>query len=286
MATTDQYAISRVLGMLAEGAPEPDTSAGFVDLLPRRSRPPTIARHLMESTAVPLIYTQYWRPALGRVAKGLRGPSMADELALALDLLDLSPGDVVLDVGCGPGNFTRRFADAVGPSGLAIGLDASATMLRRAVGDRSGREPSDGDGADGSGPAYLRADAVRPPLRAGTVDAVCCFAALHMFDEPEEALDSFRHLLRPGGRVALLTSARHDGPLGLGDSVFGRVSGMRMFSRGEVVGWLRELGFEDVSSGWRGWRSSWAAACPAEPVRSRSSLPISGIVGDRRWVVR
>jgi SAM-dependent methyltransferase len=235
--TTDQYSVARLQGLLDEGAPEPDTSAGFVDVLGGPTRPPTVARRLMESTAVPLIYTQYWRPALGRVAKGLRGPSMAGELRLALDLLDLSPGDVVLDVGCGPGNFTRRFAEAVGEDGLAVGLDASATMLRRAVGER----------LSGPSPAYLRADAVRPPLRPGTVDAVCCFAALHMFDEPEAALASFQRLLRPGGRVALLTSARHDGPLGLGDSVFGRLSGMRMFSRSEVVERLRDLGFEDVT---------------------------------------
>src|SRR4051794_28274064 len=131
--TADKYSVARLLSLLDEGAPEPDTSAGFVDLLGGSTRPPTIARRLMESTAVPLIYTQYWRPALGRVAKGLRGPSMAGELALALELLDLNPGDAVLDVGCGPGNFTRSFAGTVGPTGLAIGLDASATMLRRAV---------------------------------------------------------------------------------------------------------------------------------------------------------
>jgi SAM-dependent methyltransferase len=229
--------VARLLALLIEESGEPDTSGGFVDLLSAPSSPPTVARWLMESTAVPQIYTRYWRPALGRVAKGLRGPSMADELALALDLLALTPGDAVLDVGCGPGNFTRRFADAVGPAGLAIGLDASATMLRRAVSEN----------APGPVPAYLRADAVRPPLQPRSVDAVCCFAALHMFDEPEVALESFRALLRPGGRVALLTSARRDGPLGAGDAAFGRLSGMRMFGRAEVVERLRALGFEAVS---------------------------------------
>ena len=50
-----------------------------------------------------------------------------------------------------------------------------------------------------------------------------------------------------GGRVALLTSARHNGFLGTGDAVFGRLSGMRMFSRSEVVERLRDLGFEGVT---------------------------------------
>src|SRR4051794_33456510 len=153
--TADKYSVARLLSLLDEGAPEPDTSAGFVDLLGGPTRPPTIARRLMESTAVPLIYTQYWRPALGRVAKGLRGPSMAGELDLALDLLDLTRGAGVLAVGWGRGTSTRRFAETVGEDGLAVGLDASASMLRRAVGEQ----------APGATPAYLRADAVRPPLR-------------------------------------------------------------------------------------------------------------------------
>jgi SAM-dependent methyltransferase len=234
---TGQDPVARLLDLLDADAPVPETTAGYVDLIGEPPRPPTLARRLMESTAVPLIYTRYWRPALGRVAKGLTGPSMAGELTLALDLLALNPGDVVLDVGSGPGNFTRRFADAVGPTGLAIGLDASTSMLQRAVTEQT----------PGPSPAYLRADAVRPPLRPGSVDAVCCFAALHMFDEPEVALASFRALLRPGGRLALLTSARRNGPLGVGDATLGRVSGMRMFGRGEVVDLLEELGFVDVT---------------------------------------
>jgi SAM-dependent methyltransferase len=195
----------------------------------------SIARRLMESTAVPAIYTRYWRPALGWFAKGLGGPSMAEEFALADEFLALQPGDVVLDVGCGPGNFTRRFAAAVAPDGLAVGLDASTSMLRQAA--KEGRDDRS---------AYLRADAVRPPIRARSVDAVCCFAALHMFDRPEEALRSFADLLRPGGRLALLTSARRPGPIGQADAVLGRISGMRMFARDEVVALLPALGFADV----------------------------------------
>jgi hypothetical protein len=68
-----------------------------------------------------------------------------------------------------------------------------------------------------------------------------------MFDEPEAALESFRTVLRPGGRLALLTSARRDGPLGLGDATLGRLSGMRMFARSEVVERLQSLGFNDVT---------------------------------------
>lgn len=238
----DTTALDRLEGLLTpEVAARVQRRAGWLDVLsaaaPGGTTPRTVARRLMESSAVPLVYTRYWRPMLGRVAKGIGGPSMRDEFGLARELLALGPGDVVLDVGCGPGTFTRRFADAVAPDGLAVGLDASESMLRRAGSD--GR-------SDAAAPVYLRADAEEAPLRPRTVDAVCCFAALHMLTEPMRALENLTGLLRPGGRLALLTSARRPGPLGVVDEALGRVSGQHMFSRDEVVARLGQLGYVDV----------------------------------------
>ena len=186
---------------------------------------------------MPTIYENYWRPALGRLMKGVSGPSMAGEHRLAQRLLRLGHDDVVLDVACGTGRFTRRFAETVGPGGLAVGLDASTTMLDRAVAATAAGEPV----------AYLRADAVHPPLRDAAVDAVCCFAALHMFAEPITALDEFTRVLKPGGRLALLTSGRHAWqPARLVDTVLGAASGQRMFDRGEVGDLLRARGFTAI----------------------------------------
>ena len=173
---------------------------GYIDLLgeaPLAGASTGFAQRLMRNEVVSSVYERWWRPALGRVAKGRHGHSMSEEHRIAADLLGLAPGQVVLDVACGTGAFTRGFARQVGPEGLSIGLDASRTMLARAVAETDPNQPL----------AYLRADAVRPPLRAGSLDAVCCFAALHLFDDAETALASFARLLKPGGRLALLTSA-------------------------------------------------------------------------------
>lgn len=48
------------------------------------------------------------------------------------DLSGLRPGDRVLDVGCGPGYFTRILAEAAGPDGSAVGLDASEDAIAQA----------------------------------------------------------------------------------------------------------------------------------------------------------
>ena len=231
----------RLRGLLDGVPPAGADASGYIDLLgeaPQAGPSTGFAQRLMRNEVVSGVYERWWRPALGRIAKGLHGPSRSEEHRIAADLLGLAPGHVVLDVACGTGAFTRGFAGKVGPEGLSVGLDGSRTMLARAVA---------GTGADES-VAYLRADAVRPPLRAGSVDAVCCFAALHLFNDPETALTSFATLLKPGGRLAILTSARRGmQPLRAFDSALGTVSGMWMFERGAVAALLGQRGFTDVS---------------------------------------
>lgn len=232
-------AVERVLGLLSPqhrpSRPSPDS--GYLDLLGAHDPPSTgMAQNLMLTGIVPAIYERWWRPALGRVAKGLLGPGMADEHRLAHSMLELSRGDGVLDVACGPGNFTRDFAGAVGPAGLAVGIDASPTMLARAVRDTAQANV-----------VYVRGNAVELPFRDASFDAVCCFAALHLFADPLIALDHMTRVLTPGGRLALFTSCRtRSAPLRTLDGLAGARSGMRMFERDEVADALRARGFEDV----------------------------------------
>ena len=194
----------------------------------------------MLSRLVPQVYERWWRPALGRAAKGVFGPGMNDEKRIARLLLALSPGDGVLDIACGTGNFTRDFARTVGPDGLVVGIDLSETMLTRAVGDTAEAGLADRI-------AYLRADASHLPFRERSFDAVCCFAALHLFADPLGALDRMMSVLTPGGRIAIFTSARNrTAPLRTFESFVQARSGMRMFEQREVIEALEDRGFVDV----------------------------------------
>jgi ubiquinone/menaquinone biosynthesis C-methylase UbiE len=234
------------LRRLLDPSARPVERDGYLDLLgdaPQAGPSTGVAQRLMRTSSVPRVYDRWWRPALGRVAKGVHGPSMAEEHRLAVQLLALRAGQVVLDVACGTGAFTHQFARLVGADGLAVGLDGSHPMLARAVAQTATREPV----------AFLRADAVHPPLAPDSLDAVCCFAALHLFDDPEQAVSSFAGLLRPGGRLAVLTSARREWrPARQFDSAVGALGGMRMFERGEVAALLRARGFDDVSERYGG----------------------------------
>ena len=213
-------------------------TGGYIDLLPPDGLPSTgLTQNLMLTTVVPEIYERWWRPALGRVAKGVFGPGMAEERRIARLLLGLVPGDGVLDIACGTGNFTRDFARVVGPTGLVVGLDASTTMLTRALHDTGGMEQV----------AYVRGDAQSLPFRDQSFDAVCCFAALHLFADPMKALDSITRVLTDGGRVAIFTSCRgRSAPLRTWESVMERQSGMKMFERDEVVEALEARGFTQI----------------------------------------
>jgi ubiquinone/menaquinone biosynthesis C-methylase UbiE len=192
----------------------------------------------MLSRVVPTIYERWWRPALARAAKGLTGPGMSEEVRIARLFLGLTSGDRVLDVACGPGNFSREFAKAAGAEGLVVGIDASPTMLARGA--------EENERAETRNLVLVRGDATALPFGDASFDCTCCFAALHLFADPFAGLDEMRRALAPGGRIALMTSIRRPVTARPMKPVVERLSGMRVFEPDEITGALAERGFVDV----------------------------------------
>jgi ubiquinone/menaquinone biosynthesis C-methylase UbiE len=237
MSAGERAAVLLKTSVAKRAGPWPDS--GHLDLLGGDDLESTgAAQDLMTTQLVPTIYERYWRPALGRVAKGLTGPGMAEEVRIARLLLGLSRGDTVLDLACGPGNFSREFARAVGEGGLVVGFDASRTMLERGAADlqRSGIRNL----------ALVRGDASALPFRARSFDGVCCFAALHLFADPFAALDEMTRVLRKRGRIAIMTSVRRQVTVRPLKPMIERASGMRLFEPDEVVGALHDRGFAEI----------------------------------------
>jgi len=212
---------------------------GYLDLLGDEAPDSTgVTQDLMLTRIVPVVYERWWRPTLAWAAKGLTGPGMAEEVRIARLFLGLGRGDRVLDVACGPGNFSRAFAHAAGDDGLVVGIDASQTMLARGAEDtrKAGLENL----------ALVRGDATALPFEAASFDCVCCFAALHLFADPFGAIDEMRRVLAPGGRIAIMTSIRRPVTVRPMKPVVERLSGMRVFEPEEITGALGERGFENV----------------------------------------
>jgi SAM-dependent methyltransferase len=214
-----------------------DPEVGYLDLSEERREHLTASTIAMRAPLVSAIYERWWRPGLLRVAKGITGPDMAAEYRDSARLLHLKHGDHVLDVACGPGNFTRRFARTVGDDGLAVGLDASRSMLERGVLEMRREGTAD--------QVLVRAEATELPFVDGAFDSVCCFAALNMFPDPEGSLSEFARVVKPGGHLAILTSgAEGHTPVALAARGFGVVAGMRIFGVKELAALLEARGFK------------------------------------------
>jgi SAM-dependent methyltransferase len=232
---------------------ELDLQHGYLDLLGAVKAGGNVAQRLMRSRAVPLIYQRFWRPVAGRFLMGLTGPGIEEEHRIALAMLSISPGERVLDVACGPGNFTRDFALAAG-TGPVVGVDSSATMLEVAVRDNPMGNL-----------AYVRGDACDLPFRDESFDAVCCFAALYLIEEPMRALAEIVRVLAPAGRLALMSSCnRGPVPTSTANAVVRSLSGVRVFGRDELTQALETQGMIEVERNVSGLAQFVAARKPVE----------------------
>jgi ubiquinone/menaquinone biosynthesis C-methylase UbiE len=113
--------------------------------------------------------------------------------ALALALLAAGPGRRVLHVGVGTGAEHAALQAAAAPGGLLVGCDLSRGMLL--LTRRRADTP------------LCEADAVRLPFRAGGFDRLFSAYMLDLLPLAEipAALAEFRRVLRPGGRLVLVS---------------------------------------------------------------------------------
>jgi SAM-dependent methyltransferase len=115
-------------------------------------------------------------------------PGATQLRARSYELLNLTPGATVVDVGCGTG---RAVAELAEQGAHAIGVDHDAAMLAAA----RGRFP-DID--------VRAADAADLPLSDGQVHGYRADKVYHVLPDPHAALAEARRVLAPGGRIVLL----------------------------------------------------------------------------------
>jgi SAM-dependent methyltransferase len=141
---------------------------------------------------------RYWNEVAGPRWVGLGGAQEARNIEVAAMLLEAaaaSPGERVLDVGCGTGATLLPFAAAVGPEGHATGVDIAAPMLARA------RERVTEQGL--TNVTLLQADAQVHAFQPASFDLVTSRFGVMFFADPIAAFTNLRGALRPGGRLCM-----------------------------------------------------------------------------------
>lgn len=148
--------------------------------------------------------------------------------AWAVSLLEVRPDDHVLEIGFGPGLAILELS-RIALEGYVCGIDHSEVMLHQAA-----RRNTDG----------IRRGVV--DLRLASVDALPAFDApfdkilavnaMMFWTEPDARLEELRHLLRPGGLIAMAHQSRGPGASDETSATRGR----------EIAAALARAGFSEV----------------------------------------
>ncbi len=134
-------------------------------------------------TFEPKAYRRWFSTPLGRRVD-------ADEKRAVFELAELKPGERVLDIGCGDGNYTGPAAEH---TGAAVGLDRDRAMLAAAAARLR----------DVRGLRWIEGDATRLPFSDASFDAVLAITVLCFVADRHAVIVEAHRVLRPGGRLVI-----------------------------------------------------------------------------------
>ncbi|WP_051712618.1 class I SAM-dependent methyltransferase [Spirillospora albida] len=113
--------------------------------------------------------------------------------AAVLDAVGPCDGLRVLDAGCGEGYFSRTLA---GLGADVVGVDAAQNLV-----DAASAFPCEGPGSV----SFTRASVEDLPVEDDGFDLVLCNHLFSHLPDPSRAIGEFARVLRPGGRLIILT---------------------------------------------------------------------------------
>jgi demethylmenaquinone methyltransferase/2-methoxy-6-polyprenyl-1,4-benzoquinol methylase len=132
--------------------------------------------------------------------------------SVAVKMADVKAGDTIVDVACGTGDLTLKFARALvraqrgGASGeeeagrgAVYGIDFTFAMLPLARAKSDAATRGHGDAA-----MFLQGDALHLPLADGSADVVSIAFGIRNVADWGAAIDEFARVLKPGGRLVIL----------------------------------------------------------------------------------
>lgn len=123
------------------------------------------------------------------VAAGIPKLGLGDTVAIA----DLRQGEVVLDLGSGPGSDVLAAAARVGPTGWAIGVDATPEMVFQA------RETARERGVANA--EFRLGEIEHLPVESSSVDVIVSDCVINLAPDKAVVFQEALRVLKPGGRI-------------------------------------------------------------------------------------
>ncbi|HUM05975.1 MAG TPA: class I SAM-dependent methyltransferase [Terriglobales bacterium] len=171
------------------------------------------------------------------------GPKMEnhhlDITEKTMRLMELRPGERVLDLGCGSGWATRLLARVVGEGpegyGQVVGVDIADEMIRRA------RAAS----KDFENVMFVVGSAAQIPWEENFFDKVLSVESFYYYPDQDRALAEVFRVMAPRGRLFILINLYKDNPYSLQWVPKLKVP-VHVRSAAEYVELLKKHAFEDV----------------------------------------
>jgi len=107
----------------------------------------------------------------------------------------LSPGERVLDVGCGSGTDTLVAAQMVTPTGHVTGIDMTPEMLAKARGAAAEMTTANVE--------FVEGDVEQLPFADQSFDVVISNGVIDLIPDKDAVFSGLFRVLRPGGRIQL-----------------------------------------------------------------------------------
>lgn len=121
---------------------------------------------------------------------------------VTVDRANVRAGETVVDVACGTGDLTLKFARRLSQQGggTVLGVDFTYEMLP--IAQRKGQRHA--DQYQNVGLQWINGDALALPLADASADVVSIAFGIRNVSDWGRAIDEFVRVLRPGGRLLVL----------------------------------------------------------------------------------
>jgi SAM-dependent methyltransferase len=184
-------------------------------------------------------------------------------LTVDLERLEVRPGEILLDAGCGEG---RHCFGALENGARVVGLDLDLASLRPAVGGLRTRAEE-----LGSLGAMIQGDTFHLPFRDESFDKVICSEVMEHVHDYTAAARELARVTKPGGSLAVTipTATSENLYLRVGDDYFESLGGhIRIFRPRQLAEGMAAAGLATVGVGF-----AHAFHTPYWVLRSIAGLP-------------